>query len=224
MRRTPLVRVVLLVLCLVLVTSCGSAADLASGHGSTAPRLTEDGGVVVSSADLEPAVAPDSDAVPVVVYVEPLCPHCKAFDDQHGAFLQERLQSGRITLEYRLVSFLDNGRTQRSSARAVNAALCVAAEGGPAAYAAFVHALLENQPSDGVLTDDALLGLADSVKAPAGDCVVGEDHAALVSSLSKQALGRITATPTVIVGGRQLEGVPSAGELLAALSVGTDVV
>ncbi|MFD1826888.1 MULTISPECIES: DsbA family protein [Mumia] len=229
MRRAPLVRVVTLVLCLFLVTSCGSAADLAvggsrSGAATEVPGLTVDGGVVVSSDDLDTEAAEASDPIPVVVYVEPLCPHCKAFDAEHGSMLQERLEGGQITLEYRLVSFLDNGTTERSSARAVNAALCAATDAGPAAYATYVHELLENQPVGGVLTDAALVALGDDAGASIESCVTGESHADLVASLSKNALGKISATPTVIVGGREFEGVPTAEDLVAALGSGSAVV
>ncbi|WP_262853038.1 DsbA family protein [Mumia quercus] len=234
MRRDPLVRVLTVVLCLFLVSACGRAADLATGgtwggSATDVPGLTADGGVVVSADDLDPdgsSAADASDAAEVVVYVEPLCPHCKAFDAAHGVMLQELLEDGRITVEYRLVSFLDNARTQRSSARAVNAALCAATGGGPSGYAAYVRALLENQPADGVLSDETLVALGED--AGAGDsiasCVRGEAHADLVASLSEAALGKISATPTVLVDGRALEGVPSVAELNAALGLGAHTV
>lgn len=231
MRRVPLARLLTVALCLLLLNACGRAADLATGGawGGAAvdvPGLTADGGVVVSADDLgaDGSTSGASDAAKVVVYVEPLCPHCKAFETAHGTLLQELLTDGRITLEYRLVSFLDNARTQRSSARAVNAALCAATDAGPSAYAAYVRALLDNQPTDGVLSDDTLVALGDDAGASIEACVRDEAHADLVSSLSEAALGKISATPTVLVDGRELEGVPSVTELKAALGLGAHTV
>jgi len=211
-----------LMVCLVscLLAACGHAADVATGRSGPAgavPTLTDGGGVVVTARDLDPAGSFPEQATAVAVYVEPLCPHCKAFAADQGRLLQARLAEGAITLEYRLVSFLDNGSTDRASARSVNAGLCVAAVEGAAEYAAFVAALLEHQRPGG-LSDTDLVGLADEVgAADARSCIESGQHADLVPELTEDAMGRIDGTPAVEVDGTMLESTPTTAELTALL-------
>ncbi|MGH1562951.1 DsbA family protein [Mumia sp. DW29H23] len=207
---------------LVLV-ACVSAADVATGGpgGGSGLALTADGGVVVTANDLDPSGSFPDDPVAVAVYVEPLCPHCKAFAADQGRLLEERLAAGAITLEYRMVSFLDNGTTGHASARSVNAALCVAETGGPAAYDAFVTGLLDGQTPSG-LSDEDLVALADDAGAAGAEaCIEAQEHADLVAELTNEAMETIEGTPTVVVDGKTLQGTPTTTELAAMLGTTT---
>ncbi|MFC6151991.1 MULTISPECIES: DsbA family protein [Mumia] len=229
MHRTRLLPGLAAALLSLLLVSCGSAADVvkqsgggAWGTAGASLPLTADGGIVVTAHDLDPTGSYPDDPVAVAVYVEPLCPHCGAFAADQGRLLAARLAAGSITLEYRLVSFLDNGSTDRASARSVNAALCVSAAGGPAAYEAYVASLLENQQPGG-MSDDELVDLADDLGDDGTEaCIRDEVHADLVSDLSERGLKAISGTPAVVVDGRPLEQIPTTAELEAML--GSEVV
>lgn len=204
----------------LVLAGCGSAGDLAAGGavgGSGAPALTDAGGVVVTAHDLDPDGSYPDDPVAVAVYVEPLCPHCKAFSADQGRLLAERLAVGAITLEYRLVSFLDTGATDHASARSVNAALCVETVAGPAAYGSYIEALLADQTATGP-TDDTLVALADETGADSAEsCIRDQTNADLVPQLTERAMDTISGTPTVVVDGKTLTSIPTTAELNALL-------
>ncbi|WP_370619672.1 DsbA family protein [Mumia sp. Pv 4-285] len=228
MTRTRPLRGIAAALASLLLVSCGSAAQIAgeSGGETWGPEaaglpLTDDGGVVVTAHDLDPTGSYPDDPVAVAVYVEPLCPHCGAFAADQGRLLADRLASGAITLEYRLVSFLDTGSTDRASARSVNAALCVSAAGGPVAYEAFVGALLENQQPDGLSDDDLVALAADIAGARSERCIRDEEHQELVRVLTERGVEEISGTPAVVVDGRPLDQIPTTAELRAMFGAAT---
>ena len=213
---------VLAALVTLVLAGCGSAADVTTEHGSATegsavPALTDAGGIVVTARDLDPEGSYPPDPVAVAVYVEPLCPPCEAFSAEQGRLLDERLEEGAITLEYRVVSFLDGPTTDEASARSANAALCVATIAGPAAYASYVRAVMERRtPSD--LSDDDLVDLADEQHADAAEgCIRDRDNADLVAQTTERALAVIPGTPTVVVDGRMLESIPTTAQLDALL-------
>ena len=89
-----------------------------------------------------------TDPVEVVIYEDFQCPVCKAFEQANGAFLDEAVKNGDITIEYRLLTFLDRASPNKYSSRAGSAALCAFDAGGGEAYKKVANLLWANQPAE----------------------------------------------------------------------------
>ena len=91
------------------------------------PGATDAGGFVVGSA---------SAALKLIAYEDPQCPVCKDFEDINGPTLKAVVDQGKVSVEYRMRSFLGV-----ESARADNALAAAAAEGKfePLREALFAH-------------------------------------------------------------------------------------
>ena len=176
-------------------------------------------GVYVSQQPEEvmaPRVAVDDDTglavgdgpVTVELYVDFLCPHCKEYEEATAEVLDEYLESGRITLVYHPVNFLDPLTSTRYSTRAAAAAAIAAEEGKLREYAT---ALFANQPpenSEG-LTDDQLIEIGRSVGLTSdafAEAVRSDKYHDWVSYVARQASrDGVRGTPTVLVNGKQVE-------------------
>lgn len=116
------------------------------------PNATEDYGILRSATG---GISPD---VPnVVVYLDFQCPACAVRAEQYGPAFDELVEQGRISMEFRFATFLDNNSQDDSSTRAAQAA-AVADELGK--FQEMYDVLLQNQPPayDGY-TDEQLLEL-----------------------------------------------------------------
>ena len=172
---------------------------------------------------LTPAIATGTDvadpAITVAVYEDFLCPTCRQFEEQSGAFLREAVASGRIVVEYRPFTFLLSATTNEYTQRAANAAACVADEAGVAAYAAMHDLLYVNQPPEGGAgpEDDRLVELAREAGAPdAGDCIRDRTFDAWVeAALAEGREAGISSTPTVVVNDQVLTVVNDNGRPVA---------
>ena len=76
------------------------------------------------------------------------CPVCRDFEQRSGAFLEDLVERGEVTINYRPISFLDRSSTNGYSSRAANAAMCVLDVGGAEAYKEFHDLLYANQPDE----------------------------------------------------------------------------
>ena len=81
-----------------------------------------------------------------MIYEDFQCPVCKAFEQANGAFLDEAVKNGDITIEYRLLAFLDRASPNQYSSRAGSAALCAFDSGGGEAYKKVANLFWANQP------------------------------------------------------------------------------
>ncbi|MDI3196106.1 thioredoxin domain-containing protein [Pseudarthrobacter sp. AL07] len=156
-------------------------------------------------------VAPGAEAeagkpVKVVLYVDFICPVCKNFEAQYNQQLTSLRNEGKISVEYRVLGFLDNYSSTNYSSRAANAAACVVNE-SPEKYAEFIDSLFANQPAEGSagLSDDKLKTMATDIGAkPLDSCVDGKTYRPFVKFASKEAAAiGVTGTPTVFVDGKQ---------------------
>lgn len=142
---------------LVLAAVIGFTANSANVGAAPAalvapPGATASGGIVVG----DPA-AP----VRLVAYEDPQCPICREFEQINGATLESAVVAGKISVEYRMRSFLGV-----ESKRADNALAAAQAEGK---FEALREAIYTHQPVEktgGFSTDDLLalgraVGLAD---------------------------------------------------------------
>lgn len=215
---------VLAVIAVVIVSSIRPdvpAAGPAPAHGNeyggiTLASPTELAATAASTVDAEAALEETSDTpagveadagpgpVQVVAWVDVNCVHCADFEATYSAQIQQWLDDGDVTLEYRTVAFLDRNSTSAYSSRAANALACVA-DTAPQAYQPFTQALFGNFPN-GELGDDELSDLAES--SGAGDistCVDEGTFRPWVDFTTNAASSSgIAGTPTVYIDGEPL--------------------
>lgn len=195
----------------------------------TSPSTANDkGGIPVSAAGVGEQGADD---VVVSVYFDFMCPYCGMFDAANAADLEELASQDGVTVDYRVVSFLDSQSKGSSfSTRAANA-LAVVADKSSEHVQDFITVLYENQPKEGTvgLTDKEIADLAVGVGVPQdvadtftdtvdGTFEVGKDavektgtwrtFAPWVSAATQQmAIDRgAVGTPTVLIDGQEWPG------------------
>lgn len=137
------------------------------------------------------------------------CPACKVFEQNYSPTIHELADSGRLKVEYHLVTLIDNGMGGTGSRNAANAAACAQDAGK---FAAYHDVLFENQPmeSDDAFADDdrliELAGKVDGLDTPAfRTCVEDGTHDSWVAK-SHEAFQKsgFTGTPTVMYEGRNI--------------------
>lgn len=187
----------------VLGSNSGPTTAKGSTHRGTAS--VSDGIITVSRG-----VAP----ITIDVYEDPLCPICGAFEDAFGADINDSIDAGKLTVRYRMLTFLDPSSASGDySTRAFAALLCVASKAGegPGLFQDFHGALFSSahQPKERSSTDmdvDQLARLAGSVGASPGAlaCIrAGAERAAAVTAnrsgtAALQQAGTPVGTPTVL--------------------------
>ena len=140
----------------------------------------------------------------IVVYADFNCVHCAEFEHENNAKLAEWLDAGKATVEYRIVNYLSTPGNRNYSARAANAAYCVA-EQKPEAYNAFVTGLFTAYEQHGGkgLKDDALIQRGKDVGADIGSCVKGGTYRPAVEYVTNKAKAAgVAGTPTLFVDGK----------------------
>ena len=110
---------------------------------------TADHGVNFTPEDAGGKAAPD--VVPVVIYEDFGCPGCLAFERSNGQFVEAAVKKGEITVEYRMVNFLDRTSPNKYSSRAGSAGLCAYDSGGGEAFKKVANIFWANQPTEGAL-------------------------------------------------------------------------
>ncbi|MFF4013624.1 DsbA family protein [Streptomyces sp. NPDC001843] len=171
-----------------------------------------------------PVVAPsgalgkDSLAIPVgkdgakstlTVWEDFRCPACQAFETAYRPTLHELTDSGKLRIEYHLVTLIDGNLRGSGSLRAANAAACAQDVGR---FRDYHDVLYKNQPKE---TDDAygndarLVALAGKVPgldtAAFRKCVDDGTHTSWVVKSDKAfQTGGFTGTPTVLLGGKNI--------------------
>src|SRR5690625_128553 len=158
---------------------------------------------------LTPEVVSGSDAagetIPVAIYEDFLCGSCRIFHETTSEYLIGQVEAGVITLTYHPFTFLLTQSTDEYSQRAANAAVCVADEAGPLAYAKMHGLLMAEQPELGGpgLSDERLIELAHDADAedPA-TCIEEREFSDWVAAATEAGLAAdVTETPTVRVNG-----------------------
>jgi len=144
--------------------------------------------------------------VRVVLYEDFQCPVCRSFEEQNGAFLDDLVKKGEITIEYRMFAFLDEKSSTDYSTRSASAAMAVLDKGGAAAFKKFHDLLYANQPPEGGdgLPDATLIDLAKQAGVTGIDAdVKDQTYAPWVRKAKDAAFGDgYTGTPTVVIDGK----------------------
>jgi protein-disulfide isomerase len=154
-------------------------------------------------------VGEESAKATLTVWEDFRCPACKVFEQNYSPTIHELTESGRLKVEYHLVTLIDNGLGGTGSRNAANAAACAQDAGK---FAAYHDVLFENQPpeSDDAFADEGklieLAGKVDGLDTPAfRACVEDGTHNSWVAK-SHEAFrkGGFSGTPTVMYEGRNI--------------------
>lgn len=161
------------------------------------------------------------DPVKVVAYEDFQCPACRSFEEQSGAFLDDAVAKGDITVEYRPISFLDEqSNGNRYSSRSASAAMCVLNESGVKAFKDMHRILFASQPEEGTngLPDSGLIDFAKQAGATGIDsCIKSERFVPWIEAATQASRGEeVSATPTVLVDGKHIK-TPTPEALQAAI-------
>ncbi|GAB3556883.1 DsbA family protein [Spelaeicoccus albus] len=162
-------------------------------------------------------------AAHLVVYLDLQCPVCKSFEQINGAHIQHWAKTGNVAVEYRPIAFLDDSSNgNRYSSRAANAMGCVA-DSQPKKYMHTLTTMFGKQPEENGhgMTDQQLIAGIKSAgvdvnkkidtsakgKNPTvAKCISGEFFKKSVAYNTSQALKKISATPTVLLNGKEVSG------------------
>jgi protein-disulfide isomerase len=164
---------------------------------------------IPESTGEQPATVPGAEARPAgepaqsIIYADANCVHCASFEAENAQQLNEWLDAGDVTVEYRMLDFLDNPATGNYSSRAANASLCMA-EQSPENYNSFVtqvFASYSTKQGEG-LSDDEIKEMASGLGADINSCIDGNTYRPYVKYTGAQARAAgVAGTPSVWVQG-----------------------
>ena len=168
-----------------------------------------------------------ADTVPVVIYEDFGCPGCRAFEQANGQFVEEAVKKGEISVEYRMVNFLDRVSPNKYSSRAGSAGLCAYDLEGGAAFKKVANIYWANQPEEGSAGPEDK-GLVDVLKqagvsgAKVEDCVLQERFVPYLNeSTDASRKAKVSGTPTVRINGKTISGanntIPQIADLQKAI-------
>jgi protein-disulfide isomerase len=156
----------------------------------------------------------------VDVFVDFLCPYCRAFEERAGESLNGLVASGAVNLVYHPVAFLERLSTAHYPSRASAASGAAADEGR---FAEYKDALFAAQPEEGGpgLSDDELIAIGTSLGLDDAFAARVRDQAYLpwTAFVTAQAIeDGVGGTPSVFVDGDQVDPDPGAIEAAAGAS------
>jgi protein-disulfide isomerase len=210
--RMPLALGVVVALILALGTLWVSARPSASpGAGATPNATAKAPQGTTSSAPPAASTLSPSNPASVVLYLDPQCPICAQFEKTFGGQIDALAASGKITIGYHVMSFLDRNLNNDSSTRGANAMFCARDAGKMGPY---VRAVLLGQPEkegDG-FTDARLVefgaqaGISGDALTTFTQCVMSKAHLDTVkeSETSAEQAG-VQGTPSLAVDGKLID-------------------
>lgn len=153
------------------------------------------------------------------LYEDYTCPHCRAFEEENAAAIDDLIETGDVAVDYYPVAILDQPSDGYSSL-AGGAAFCVADESVDA-FRRFHKLLYQNQPdemSSTFPTEADLVELARQAGAAdesTVDCIESGDYVPLVQDMASDE--DILATPTVLINGDEFIWTGAPNELRDAV-------
>jgi protein-disulfide isomerase len=185
----------------VVVATRGSKTVAAKAGGTGA---TDDYGFVVGKA---------SAPAKLIAYEDFQCPICDDLETTYGTLMAKNIADGKLSIEYRPVTFLDRSSLNQYSSRALNAAVCVAKYGGITDFKKYHDYLFAHQPKEDTAgpENSALISDATSIMGKAvpavASCINGGSFDAWGTSAtnewskttSKYPSGE--STPTLVMNG-----------------------
>lgn len=197
---------------LVALFALSGCARTVAGTAVAAPS----GEAGTSSGSSDGAVKVGTGGPTITVYLDFLCPACKNFETRYGADITAAVRTGKLTVEYRPVSFLDRlSASGDYSSRALQAFLEVGRSSGTDATLGFLTSMFLSQPEESgssdltnaeIATIAGASGSADAVTTKIRTGTTGIDGKAVgAANLKLLAAAGGTGTPTVLRGGAQVE-------------------
>ena len=190
------------------------------------PKGTKDFGFTYSAEDA--GGKPASNPVKMVLYEDFQCPVCKAFEQADGAYLNEMVKRGEISIEYRIISFLDRSSLNEYSSRAGSAALCAFESGGAKGYKKVHDLLYANQPEENTAGPENP-ALYETLKQSgvtgdtAESCVLkGKFIPWLEKATDASRKAGVTGTPFVQIEGKHVTGAGGGAPQIADLQKAID--
>ncbi|MDQ0990325.1 thioredoxin domain-containing protein [Streptomyces sp. V3I7] len=171
-----------------------------------------------------PVVAPsgaqgkDSLAIPVgkdgakstlTVWEDFRCPACQAFETSYRPTLHELTDSGKLRIDYHVVTLIDGNLGGTGSLHAANAAACAQDAGKFRDYHDVLYANQPKETDDAFAGNDKLIELAGKVEGldtPAFRACVkdGKHNNWVVKSDKAFQAGGYSGTPTVLLNGKNI--------------------
>ncbi|MFW0181877.1 DsbA family protein [Rothia sp. P5766] len=129
------------------------------------------------------------------------CVHCADFESTHGDEIQQLVDSGKITLEIRNLTFLDAHSPTYYSSRANNAAYSVANQVSADKYLDFQREIFSHQGTGG-LSNEELVDIASKYGADVKDDVANNTWRPFINTVTlESASNGISGTPTIFADG-----------------------
>jgi protein-disulfide isomerase len=228
-RQRNMITVGIVVIVIALVAAGGWAIKSASDDRKAETKViqpkgaTPEHGIPYTSADA--GGQSSSNPVKVVLYEDFQCPVCQAFEQANGQFLDQKVKSGEIEIEYRILNFLDRSSQNQYSSRAGNAAICAFESGGGEAYKKVHDLLYANQPQEntaGPEDNDLVSSLKSAGVEDADSCVLKHRFVPwIVEGTDQSRDDKVTGTPTVRIDGKDVKGqgggIPQAADIQKAI-------
>ncbi|MFC4125214.1 DsbA family protein [Nocardia rhizosphaerae] len=149
----------------------------------------------------------------VDIFEDPLCPACGTMETTFGQEIAQKVDEGKLAVNYHLVAFLDDrSKSKDYSTRAIAASLCVAQTGSGPTFGKFHESLFTTkQPDEGGedLSNPALATLATESGAPesVASCITGGAQLAPARTAASKNLADLdartdnkSATPAIFDG------------------------
>ena len=193
-RRRRVLTIGAVVAVLAVVLGVGFFVQANRDTTGDAPSATPDG--VTDGYSI--FVGDESAPTTITVYEDLQCPVCMSLEQATGDQVNEAIADGKVRMEYRMVSFLDDASSNEYSSRALNAALVVLDTAGVDTFKEFHDELYANQPAEGGAgPDDA--ALIDAAVA------AGADEDAVTGPIEDKVYAQwiTNATDTDVQGRRQ---------------------
>jgi len=221
-RRKQMMVVGLVVAALALVVGIGflisSMRDTTGETPEAVPNGVTDSYAVV--------VGDESAPTTITLFADLQCPVCKAFEDATADQVEQAVAAGKVKVEYRPISILDEASTTDYSSRALNALMVVLDTTGVDAFVDYQRLLFENQPAEGTagLSDDELIEYAVQAGADEGEIrgpIEDKVFEQWIRNATDQASTEgVNGTPTVLIDGEPAGATPqeSAQAVLEAVA------
>lgn len=158
-----------------------------------------------TSMPLGVALADDSkkngQPVRVTIFQDYNCVHCAQFESTYGDEIQKLVESGKITLEIRNLTFLDAESPTFYSARANNVAYSVANQVSPDKFLEFQKEIFSHQGTGG-LSNEKLIEIASKYGADVKDDVANNTWRPFINTVTLESSSNgISGTPTIFADG-----------------------